>query len=72
MPPVYFPGQKVEVSGYYKVVHYKHREDDSHTSFTAGVIFPHCSKCDDLNEYVLVSAIVAPPSEFYRQQDAGD
>ena len=54
MPPtVHYPGQVVESSGVYRVIHYKHRESDTETSFVAGDIFPHCGKCDDLTAYIL-------------------
>lgn len=64
MPPtIYQPGQRVEISGLYRVVHYKHRESDSCTTFSAGTIFSHCQKCDDLIEYILLNPAKSEPAQ---------
>ena len=49
---IYHPGQFVEESGLYRVLHFKHRQDDKDVMLTAGEHFPHCLICDDIVFYL--------------------
>ena len=51
----YHFGDRVEISGIYRSVHYSHRWDDEKLALVKGQEFPRCSKCVDC-EFVLVKA----------------
>lgn len=68
-----FSGERVEVSGIYRSVHYAHRWDDVEHVFLKGQEFPACNKCRDC-EFILVKAApsAAEIPEFSAQQTNGN
>jgi hypothetical protein len=67
-PPVYKPGERVNTSGIYRVVHDTHHIQPHQVTCVAGEVFPPCRDCGSHPRFTLEQAAVhIGNSELFRR-----